>query len=172
LKSSKTKILNKTVDFLLKWLQIIFNGAAILALLAIAAVVLYQIFARYMLPKAPVWTEELSRYLFIYAIILASGTVIIKRRHMRLELFHHRLSQKGMLIYNSLCHLLVTVFCLWLLPHAWKYAAIGSRQTSPAMGLNMSWMFASTFIFFTLVALTSLLLATKDILSILADKEA
>jgi TRAP-type C4-dicarboxylate transport system permease small subunit len=69
LKSShpKTDSLKKSIDFLLSWLQNIFNTAAVLSLLGIVVVVLFQIFARYALPQAPVWTEELSRFLFIYS---------------------------------------------------------------------------------------------------------
>ena len=78
----------------LKYLQIFFNTIAVLSLTGIIFVVLFQILARYALPQAPVWTEELSRFLFIFSIVFASGTVIIKGRHVNLELFHHRLSKK------------------------------------------------------------------------------
>ena len=168
----KTELIKKNVEFLLKCLQNIFNTGTVISLVAIALVVLYQILARYALPKAPVWTEELSRYLFIYCIVLASGTVIIKGRHVRLELFQHRLSEKGKLIYNIFCHLLVGVFCVLLLQYALKYTMLGNRQTSPAMGLKMIWVFASTFIFFALVSLTCVLLTVKDFLSLMEKRRS
>lgn len=161
----KTETVHNCVEFLLKWLQNIFNAGAIAALVGILLVVLYQIVGRYALSKSPVWTEELSRYLFIYAIILASGAVIVKGRHIRLDLFQHYLSPRGTLIFNIFCHLLVGTFAALLLPHAWKYTSLGSRQTSPALGLQMTWVFASTFIFFALVSLTSFLLILKEIIS-------
>ena len=161
--SSKPKT-ESVVDFLLKWLQYIFNTGAVLCLLSIVFVVLYQILARYALPKAPVWTEEISRYFFIYSIILTSGTVIIKRRHVRLEIFQHKLSEKWKLIYNIFCHVLISVFCLMLIQYAWKYASIGKFQTSPALTIKMSWIFGSTVIFFALVPLTCILLTVKDFL--------
>lgn len=158
----KTKKIKGSVNFLLEWLQKIFNIAAIAFLLGIVFVVLFQIFARYALPKAPVWTEELSRFLFIYTIIFASASVIIQERHVNLELFQHRLSEKWTLVYKIFLHVLVAVFSMVLLQYAWKYALIGKRQTSPAMGLKMSWIFGSTFIFFVLVSLSTVLLALKD----------
>ena len=168
----KTKLLKKTVDFLLKCLQYIFDTGAVISLIGIAVVILYQIFARYALPKSPVWTEELARYLFIYSVILASGAVIVKERHVRLELFQHHFNKAGTLAYGIFCHLLVAAFCLVLLQYAWQYTAIGDRKTSPAMGIRMSWVFASTFIFFALVSLTSLLLVAKDLLCFFEKKEA
>ena len=174
MKSSKPKTdqLKKAVDFLLKCLQYFFNTGAILALVAIAAVVLYQIVARYALPESPVWTEELSRYLFIYCIVLTSGTVIIKGRHVRLDLFHHRLSEKWKVIYSLVSHIVVGAFCIILLQYAWKYMMIGDRKTSPALGIKMSWIFASTFIFFSLVSITCLLMFIRDLLSLSDRKEA
>lgn len=174
LKSSnpKTELINKVVGFLLKWLQNIFNTGSVISLIAIALVVLYQILARYALPESPVWTEELSRYLFIYCIVLASGTVIVKERHVRLELFHSRLSPKWKLIYNIICHVAVSAFCIICLQYAWKYTMVGSRQTSAAMGLKMSWVFASTFIFFSLVTLTCLLMTVRDLTRLLAKRQA
>ena len=158
----KTNSALRVIEVLLTWIGRIFDTGAVVALLAIVAVVLYQILARYALPRAPVWTEELSRYLFAYTIVLASGAVIVHKRHVRLELFHHKLSERAALGYGIIGYLIVGVFALWLLPFAWDYAAIGRRQTSPAMGVNLTWVFASTVFFFGLVSLVSLLLATRD----------
>ncbi|MCH2204851.1 MAG: TRAP transporter small permease [Lentisphaerales bacterium] len=166
----RTEKLKSGVNFLLDWLQKIFNTAAIVFLLGIVFVVLFQIFARYALPKAPVWTEELSRFLFIYTIIFASASVIIQERHVNLELFQHRLSEKWSLRYKIFFHLLVAVFSVVLLQYAWKYALIGKRQTSPAMGLKMSWIFGSSFVFFVLVSLSTVLLAIKDSLTLIEKR--
>ncbi len=168
----KTESLNRALDCILKWLQRLFDTGAVVCLTGIALVILYQIFARYALPKSPSWTEELARYLFIYTVVLASGTILIKRRHVRLELFQHRFSKKGKLIYSLTCHLIAAVFCIWLLQYAWKYTVVGDRKTSPALGLKMSWVFGSTFLFFALVSLTSVILALKDFLYLIDKKES
>ena len=171
MKKSKTKSFKNVVDGILKYLQIFFNTIAVLSLTGIIFVVLFQILARYALPQAPVWTEELSRFLFIFAIVFASGTVIIKGRHVNLELFHHRLSKKGTLICNIIFNLLLTGFSCVIIPFAWKYTQVGSRQTSPAMSVNMSWIFSSTVIFFGLVAACTVLLILRDSLSLALKEE-
>jgi TRAP-type C4-dicarboxylate transport system permease small subunit len=167
---SKSKLLKKVVEFLLKWLQRIFDTGAILSLIAIAIVILYQILARYALPTASVWTVELSKYLFVYSIILASGAVIIKKRHVRLETFQHYLNEKWTLIYGIFCHAVVGSFCILLLPYAWEFTSNGT-QGSATLWFKMSWIFASTFIFFALVSVTSVLLIAKDLLCFFEKKE-
>lgn len=157
--------MQQKIEKLLSCLDRLFGAAACLALVGIVGVVLLQIVARYALPKSPVWTEEISRYLFAYAIVLASGSVIARGRHVRLELFHDRLSRGAATLYAAICHLLVAVFAAWLLPYAWDYMMVGQRQTSPALGIRMSWVFASALVFFTLVCLFSLLAAAREWLS-------
>lgn len=51
---------------------------AMAVLLALVAVVLLQVLARYVLFQPPVWTEELSRYLMIWAGLLGA-TLAFKR---------------------------------------------------------------------------------------------
>jgi TRAP-type C4-dicarboxylate transport system permease small subunit len=159
------------IDRLLAWGERLSAGGAVVALLGIVCVVLFQIFARYALPTSPVWTEELSRYLFAYAIVLAAAAVIIRRRHVRLELFQHKLSPRAAAILRILSHLLVAIFAILILPHAWDYAANGSRQRSPTLGIQLSWVFASTVVFFALVLTSSLLLAARDLLGLLSPSE-
>lgn len=157
--------MKQRLDRVIVCLDRFFGALACLALLGIIAVVLLQIFARYAMPQAPAWTEEASRYLFAYAIVLSSGSVIARKRHVRLELFQHRLSPCGATILSVTCHAGVAIFAIWLLPFAWEYLAVGARQTSPTLGIRMSWIFASAFVFFLLVALFSLLAAAQDVLT-------
>lgn len=141
----------------LRWMDRLFGFLAITALLAIAAVVILQVVSRFMLPSSPVWTEELSRYLFIYLIVLSSGLVIRQNRHVRLELFQHALSPRNQAVYQALCHLLTGAFAVYILPYAWKYAMIGRWQTSPALEVPMVWVFLSMVVFFALTAVYSAL---------------
>lgn len=169
--SQKNNLAKKFVDFLIKWLGVVFSTAAILALGGIILVVLFQIFARVALPKSPVWTEELSRYLFIYSIVLASAAVIFNKRHVTLEVFHQRLPKKVRLIYSALCYIIVAVFGMMLLEHAWAFTENGIGQMTTTLGVEKSWIFGSTVVFFSLVILASLLMAASDILSTF-EKEA
>jgi TRAP-type C4-dicarboxylate transport system permease small subunit len=142
-------------------LERFFGALACLALVAIMLVVVLQIVARHALPQVPAWTEELSRYLFIHAIVLASGSVIVRQRHVRLELFHERLSPRRATILTIAGHVLVAAFVILLLSHAWRFMLVGQRQTSPTLGISMSWVFASALVFLSLTGLFSILSAVQ-----------
>ena len=97
--------------------------------------------------------------------------MIIRRRHVRLEIFQHTLSPRNAAILRIVSHLLVAIFAILMLPQAWDYAANGSRQSSPTLGIRLTWIFASTVFFFALVLAASLLLAARDTLSLIAGQE-
>ncbi|MBM6550685.1 TRAP transporter small permease [Marinomonas ostreistagni] len=142
-----------------------FATLACVSLLAIAAVVLLQVVARFMLPSSPVWTEELSRYLFIYLIVLSSGLVIRDDRHVRLELFQGLLSPALKRAYVLICHALTGAFAAYLIPFALQYAQIGQWQMSPTLEMPMYWVFISVTIFFALTAFYSALGFVLELLS-------
>ncbi|MBZ9558168.1 MULTISPECIES: TRAP transporter small permease [unclassified Modicisalibacter] len=131
----------------------LFALLASLALLGIAAVVILQIVARVALPSAPAWTEELSRYLFIYMVALSSGLVLRRSRHVNVELFQHLMGQRNQLIYRALCCLVVGVFAAWMIPYAMTFAQVGAFQTSPTLRVHMHYIFFSTVALFGLTAL-------------------
>ena len=82
------------IEKLLNGLEVICNTLSALAFTGIILVVVYQILGRTFLKQPPPWTEELSRYLFIYLVTFASGSLVLRQKHVSLELFQHKLSHK------------------------------------------------------------------------------
>lgn len=135
----------------LGWIDTLFIVMANLALVALAATVLLQISGRLFLPYSPAWTEELSRYLFIYMVALAAGVAIRQNRHVSVELYHHQLSLKTRAGYQIVISLLIGAFACIALPYSWIYAQNGTWQTSPALKVPMVYIFFSTVVLFALV---------------------
>ncbi len=152
---------------LVRGLDRLFALLASLALLGIAAVVILQIVARTALPSSPAWTEELSRYLFIYMVALSAGLVLRRDQHVNVELFQQHLGRRGQWLYRALICLAVGVFAAMMLPYAWQYAQIGAFQTSPTLRLPMRYVFFSTVVLF---ALTTLYAAIGFIEAVVAIK--
>ncbi|WP_163558976.1 TRAP transporter small permease [Halomonas sp. NO4] len=154
---SKVPKLPGRVGWLIGWSDRLFTALATLALLGIAATVMLQIAGRLFLPFSPAWTEELSRYLFIYMVALSSGAVIHRHRHVSVELFQHWLGPRGRALYQVLVCLVVGAFALIVLPYAWAYAENGAWQTSPTLKVPMLYIFFSTVVLFALVLVYSVI---------------
>lgn len=158
--------LGGTVGRLITWLDRLFACLASLALLGIAAVVVLQIVARLALPSSPAWTEELSRYLFIYMVALSSGLVLRRNRHVNVELFHQLLGRRAQLAYRVLVYLVVGGFAAMMIPYAWQYAQIGAFQTSPTLKLPMRYVFFSTVVLFGLTTFYAAIGIVESLLAI------
>ncbi len=88
---------------------------AILLFLAVFAVVLAQVFFRYVLNEPLIWSEELARYLFIWLCFL--GWVIASRReeHILITALRDRLKpalRRTIPILAELAHLLLALLLL------------------------------------------------------------
>ncbi|QEL11894.1 TRAP transporter small permease [Kushneria phosphatilytica] len=150
-------VLGGWAGYLMRGLDGLFALLSALSLLGIVLVVVLQIVSRLMLPITLAWTEELSRYLFIWMVALSAGLILRRRRHVTLELFHHRLGRRGQALYQSLVCLLLGGFSILALPPAWKFASIGAFQTSPTLGIPMIWIFLSMTVLLALVLFYSVI---------------
>ncbi|MCP1314409.1 MULTISPECIES: TRAP transporter small permease [unclassified Halomonas] len=139
------------------WIDTVFLTLAVLALVAIAVTVLLQVSSRLFLPISIAWTEELSRYLFIYMVALSAGVVMRQHRNISVELFHHGLGPRMKGAFQALICLMIGVFAFMVLPYAWQYAQNGAWQTSPTLRIPMLYIFFSTVVTFALLLLYSTL---------------
>jgi len=127
----------------------------ILALLTIVlfsslcAVVLLQVFARIFLESSPLWTEELSRYLFIFNIAFAIGIAYRNGEMVAVDMLFDRLTEKNKLIYSLLINFMVIGFILMLLSPSYQFMKIGQFQTSPTLRIGMSYIYISSLILFS-----------------------
>lgn len=121
---------------------------AVIALVGVSLTVLLQVVSRLLLPFTVAWTEELTRYLFIYMVSLGAGVVLHRHRNVNVELFHGSLGFRGRAVYLTVISLLTGGFALLVLPEAWKFAQLGAFQTSPSMRLPMIYIFLSSVVLF------------------------
>ncbi|HXH01840.1 MAG TPA: TRAP transporter small permease [Candidatus Competibacteraceae bacterium] len=125
--------------------------------------VLLQVVARYALPSAPVWTEELTRFLLIYLVAFACGLAARRRELVNVDLVVNLLPRslrRGLL---ALVDLLVIAFCLVFLVQSVEYVKHSALQTATTLPLSMAWITAAVLViaaslaFFTLLGLLDLL---------------
>lgn len=147
------------------WVDACFLTLSALALIAIAATVLLQVSSRLFLPFSIAWTEELSRYLFIYMVALSAGVVLRQHRNISVELFHHMLGPRMKAAFQALICLMIGLFAFLVLPYAWQYAQNGAWQTSPTLRLPMLYIFFSTVVTFALILAYSVLGCIEGIIA-------
>lgn len=138
---------------------------AVIALVGLSLTVLLQVASRLFLPITLSWTEELTRYLFIYMVAMGAGVVQHRHRHVNVELFHGWLGFRGRAAYLALISAITFAFTLVVLPNAWQFAQIGAFQTSPTLRIPMLYIFFSSVVLFGTLLLYSLIGLAEGIIA-------
>lgn len=113
-----------------------------------------QVFSRYILGMSLSWSEELTRYLFIWCGFLSVSFCSKKCLSIKIEQFVAIFPRRGKAIFKVVNHTFELVFFIYMLPFAFSYmmSAVESGQLSPACGIPMYFVQAAPFVSFLLVA--------------------
>lgn len=126
-----TKLLDRTLE-----------TATILTFIALIIVVVIQIISRY-LPYTFVWTEELSRFLFLYSIAFAAPLALRDKEFINVDLLINFLPKRVRELYEGFIYLIIVLFSLVVAYYGYKFILIGRGQTSATMTIDMSIIHAS-----------------------------
>lgn len=124
-------------------------------LLACMAVIMgIQVFCRYVLSMSLSWSEELTRYLFIWAGFLSISYCTKRCISIKIEQFVALFPKRGKALFKVINHTVELVLFFYLLPFSWRYlySAIATGQTSPALGIPMYLVQAAPLAGFLLAA--------------------
>ncbi len=131
--------IGKGFDFFEKVLSLIsriFVGATV-------AIIFYSVVMRYVFQRPPFWVEELSRFIFIWIIMLGAVLVTREQSHIELVLFVNLLPKKWRFVLSIFTRLLMVVFCWVMVQQGIKIYPIVAEASSPTFGLSMGWLYLS-----------------------------
>ncbi len=137
----------------IKWLDNYLEEAILIVLLLGMMVIMgIQVTARYVFSCSLTWSEEITRYMFIWSGFLSISFCIKKGVSIKIEQLVNLFPERVVAALRLVSYTVEIIFFLYLIPYAWHYvqSAIISKQVSPACGLPMYLMQASTLIGFAL----------------------
>lgn len=127
----------------LDWLRLAVEIVTVLLFSTYCAIVLLQVFFRYVLNDSLIWSEETVRFEQFWVTMLATGLCAYRRAHIRLEGFESvvpRAYRRKVEIFGDL----VTIGCCACLVWYGISLVVNSIETlSPAMQLSMAWPYAA-----------------------------
>ena len=138
-----------------------------LAFAVLMAAVLIQVVGR-LSDSSPVWTEELTRYALLYMIAFGAGLAFRTGDLVNVDAISESLPGYLPWVLRLLAAMATGGLAIFLLPHAWKYVAIGKMQTAPAMGVRMDfvhltvWIMLAGLALFAVLRVIGMLVGTDD----------
>ena len=114
-----------------------------LLLIAVSVIVALEVLCRYVLNVSLPWSEEISRYLFIWGNFLGAGVALKRRAHISVDSLVTRLSESARQRLESAVGVLVLAFALLLVYYGTLSLSASIGQYSITMGFSLGWVFVA-----------------------------
>lgn len=129
---------------------------AFASMLGMVAAVTIQVLARFLLPSAPNWTEEIARMFFVWLVAFGVGIGIRDQAFVKLEILSNYLSEELHRKLQAIIFIVIFLFSIAMLYYSFLFIQIGLHEKSPALGINMGIVFTSIWLMMLSLALLSL----------------
>lgn len=154
------KKIDKILDKILSFITVCLYMAMIL-------VVLLQIGARYIPSLTLSWTEELTRFIFIFIICLGAPLSLKYNSFADVDLVYEKFPLKVKKICYFLIFALIALFNIVVIFSGYKFVVLGKRSVSPALHWPMFIHHSSVF----LLGIFSLFYSTLKIIKLFKDSD-
>jgi TRAP-type C4-dicarboxylate transport system permease small subunit len=102
-----------------------------------------QVFWRVVLRDPLSWSEEISRYLFVWLTFIGAATAVAHWGHFQVDVIIGKLPPRLALAFRWLSYAAILFFAYIMLFHGWELLQRIRTQFSPAMRLPMIIPYAS-----------------------------
>lgn len=110
-----------------------------------SAIIVAQVFFRYVLNNSLSWSEELARYLFIWTIYIGISYGVKMDKHVAVDAVYSYMPKGVKKYYAMVAYALFLLFAVAIVYYGVTVVGmqISSGQVSPAMGLPMQYVYVA-----------------------------
>ncbi|MDO4664280.1 MAG: TRAP transporter small permease [Erysipelotrichaceae bacterium] len=140
----------------LQWLDNYLEEAILcICLAAMAGIMGVQVLCRYFFGASLSWSEELTRFLFIWSGFLSVSYCSKRCISIKIEQVVAKLNRKNRAIFKLINHTIELIFFVYMIPFAFSFfmSSVYNGQVSPACGIPMYYVQAAPFVSFILVVI-------------------
>lgn len=129
------------------------EGAIIFLSLAMVASAMAQVVARYVFNAPLVWSEELSRYLFIWLAFLAAWLAWRRREHLGIEVLAEAMPPRAGWFLRRVVEVTVVFFAVASMYYGQRILTVSANQPSAVLRIPMVWVYAAFYAGMTLIVI-------------------
>ena len=114
------------------------------ALGAMSCIVIWQVFARYVLKNAGSVTQALSQYLFVWLIMFGSAYVFGSKEHLTIDILKDKFSPKMTMIVDIITNICLFAFVLIVMVlGGYEYTMKGISAVDASLQISMAFIYVS-----------------------------
>ena len=102
------------------------------------------------------WVEEVGEFGLAWLTAVGAAVAVSERVHFALAVLTHRLAPRTQRILDRVNHLMIAGFGALAAIYGYRLCVTNSLLTSPGLGLNLAWLYASSVAGGGLIALYGL----------------
>jgi TRAP-type C4-dicarboxylate transport system permease small subunit len=157
----------RAIDIILLLPKIVLTGLLVVAI----ADMITGVFLRYVMvpvtdrldldPINFFWVEEIGEYSLAWLTMIGAGVGIAEHAHFTLRVLTHRLPPPAQRAIHIASQLLIAGFGVLAAWYGLKLAIVNSLLTSPALEINLAWLYAAPAVGGVLIAAYGLAAAVE-----------
>jgi len=110
-------------------------------LIAITVVIGLQVFFRFIMSSSLSWSEEVSRYIFLWITFLGSEIALRKKEHISLDFLFNSFTGVKKLFVNLFVDTVIILFCILLFKSGLELTLSATSKVSPSLGIHLNWVY-------------------------------
>jgi len=119
---------------------------SVISILGIIASVLIQIIGRALLPQAPAWTEEVSRFFFVSGVFYTAGLAKEKNAFVSVDILEQKLQSRAKQIYMVIVDLIIIAFMAIVFVESIGFTQSGADFIADTVPINMNLIYFGTMV--------------------------
>lgn len=136
----------KALEKIFALFQKLMLGLITLALAAMMCVIVVQVFTRYVIFYSLPWSEELSRYLFVFIVVCGINIAVSREKLIKIDAVQNSFKSLRVRLGFDIMHAIVgLVACILIAIYCTDLFPVGRVQKSPAMRIPMIIMYGTVF---------------------------
>lgn len=148
------------------YLETVEKGFAIIMMIGIVVTTFLQVFSRYVMGSAFMWTEEIARLFCLWMVMIAIGVLLKNDDHIGMNLIPEKLQAYRRIITD----LVVLAFTLLLLSSTIDHFMVSISRFAPATRLPLGFFYIVMPVGFINLALWAILALFIEVKSLVAEK--
>lgn len=129
----------------------------IIGLGLMAIITVYAVFNRFIFRQALSWSEEATRYIFIWVSLLGASIGVEQNNHANVSVFVDLLPKGIRKHAYAIANVLSALFCIAMVYTGIQLVAAQSHQVSAAMRVNMAYVYTAIPVAFAIMGINFIL---------------
>jgi len=115
----------------------------VISFIFLIGITFMQVLSRYIFSFSFAWSEELTRYIFVWMIFVGASLGFRYKSHIALDLVLSLMPPLGRRIMEFINAVAILVLLGVLIYYGWNTTLVAMKQNSPALYLPMGYVYAS-----------------------------